>query len=166
MFEGLSISGFTFDIKIDSVIMLPFDELGLKQNRFQAVLAEEILKHPAAAIKLAKDVSFCNNDLKDYQTALLGTVAKVISDSSSFVDSMNWEIFNSYVDVAQKATKAMSLTSSVDSAAALFVVNLEVMLLTFENWDVLFSLFVIFMRVFSRMQTDQIHKSCGILNIP
>ncbi|KAF8986330.1 hypothetical protein BGZ52_009092 [Haplosporangium bisporale] len=52
MFDGLSIPGFTFDINIDSVIMLSFHELGLKQNKFQDTFTEEILRHPAAAIRL------------------------------------------------------------------------------------------------------------------
>lgn len=58
-----------------------------------------------------------------------------------------------------------SVTSPVGAATALFVVNLEVMLLTCKNRDVLFSMFAIFMRVFSGKRTDQIHKSCGILTI-
>lgn len=53
-FEGLGIPGFTFDIKIDSVIMLPFDALGWDANRLRVVLTEEIHKHPASAIKLEK----------------------------------------------------------------------------------------------------------------
>ena len=89
MFDALEIPGFTFNIKIDSVLMLPFDELGLVQHRFRDKLAEEIRKHPASAIKLEKDISFCNNDLKRYQTALLGTVAKAFSESRALADSIN-----------------------------------------------------------------------------
>ncbi|KAI9241270.1 MAG: hypothetical protein BYD32DRAFT_458071 [Podila humilis] len=53
IFDGLSIPRFTFDINIDSVIMLSYEELGLEQNRFRDTLAEEVLKHPAAAIRLS-----------------------------------------------------------------------------------------------------------------
>ncbi|KAF9212106.1 hypothetical protein BGZ59_007205 [Podila verticillata] len=82
MFDGLSIPGFTFDINIDSVIMLSYDELGLEQNKFRDTLAEEILKHPATTIKLENEISFCNNDLKSYHTSLLGTVEEAFSESA------------------------------------------------------------------------------------
>ncbi|KAF9212105.1 hypothetical protein BGZ59_007204 [Podila verticillata] len=110
MFDGLSIPGFTFDINIDSVIMLSYDELGLEQNRFRDTLAEEVLKHPAAAIRLVNEISFCNNDLKRYQTALLNRVGRAILSSRLLVGSANQEIFRSYVHIAQKATKAMART--------------------------------------------------------
>ncbi|KFH72856.1 hypothetical protein MVEG_00081 [Podila verticillata NRRL 6337] len=91
MFDGLSIPGFTFDINIDSVIMLPFNELELEQNKFRDTLAEEILKHPAVAIELENDISFCNNDLKRYHTALLGTVEEAFSESAlmAFTNGFN-----------------------------------------------------------------------------
>lgn len=59
-----------------------------------------------------------------------------------------------------------SVTPPVDAATALFVVNLEVMLLICENRDVLLSFFAIFMRVLSGKWKDQIYKSGGILIIP
>ncbi|KAF9369262.1 hypothetical protein CPC16_004644 [Podila verticillata] len=102
--------GFTFDINIDSVIMLPFNELELEQNKFRDTLAEEILKHPAAAIKLENEILFCNNDLKRYQTALLNRVGRAILSSRPLMGSVNREIFKSYLHVAQKATKAMART--------------------------------------------------------
>ncbi|KFH72857.1 hypothetical protein MVEG_00082 [Podila verticillata NRRL 6337] len=107
MFDGLSIPGFTFDINIDSVIMLPFNELELEQNKFRDTLAEEILKHPAVAIELENDISFCNNDLKRYQTALLNRVGRAILPSRPLVGSRNLEIFRNCVHIAQKATKAV-----------------------------------------------------------
>lgn len=67
MFRGLDMPGLTFDIKIDSVLMLWFDEHGLDEYRFRDELAKEIHKHPATAIELKKDIQFCNDDLKLYQ---------------------------------------------------------------------------------------------------
>ncbi|KAF9372826.1 hypothetical protein CPB97_000990 [Podila verticillata] len=109
MFEALEIPGFTFDITIDSVIMLPFDELGLEQNKFRDTLAEEILKHPAAAIKLVQDISFCNNDLKRYHTALLGTVGKAFSESA-LVD-----FTNGYTGVVSDTTRKINFVVDVFS---------------------------------------------------
>lgn len=89
MFDALEIPGFTFNIKIDSVLMLPFDEPGLVHHRFRDKLTEEIHKYPASAIKLEKKISFCNNDLKLYQTAHLGRVTMVCSESLALVNFMN-----------------------------------------------------------------------------
>ncbi|KAI9241266.1 MAG: hypothetical protein BYD32DRAFT_77366 [Podila humilis] len=81
MFDGLSIPGFTFDINIDSVIMLPFDELGLGQLEFQDKLADQIDIRPASAsvVKRVKDISFCNNDLKLYQARHLSSGSGAVS---------------------------------------------------------------------------------------
>ncbi|KFH72861.1 hypothetical protein MVEG_00086 [Podila verticillata NRRL 6337] len=85
MFEGLSIPGFVFDIKIDSVIMLPFDELVLGQPGFQDKLADLIDISPASAsaVKLVKDISFCNNDLKLYQARHLSPGSGAVSVSGN-----------------------------------------------------------------------------------
>jgi len=111
MFASLNIPEFTFDIKIHSAIMLSFDELGLEQNTFRDKLTEEILKHPAAAIRLENQISFCNNDLKHYQTALLGRVARAISSSRPLVDSANQKTVNGYALAVQEATMAMARTA-------------------------------------------------------
>ncbi|KAG0021824.1 hypothetical protein BGZ82_011190 [Podila clonocystis] len=79
VFAGLDIPGFTFDIKIDSVIMLPYDEVGLMHGRFRGIIAQEILKHQASAITLEKDISFCNNDLKRYHAGILGAASRAIA---------------------------------------------------------------------------------------
>ncbi|KAF9382710.1 hypothetical protein CPB97_006993 [Podila verticillata] len=83
MFRGLNIPGLTFDIKIDSVLMLWFDELGLNGNRFRDELVKEIHKHPAAAIELVKGISFCNDDLKLYQARHLSSASGAISEPTS-----------------------------------------------------------------------------------
>ncbi|KAF8986327.1 hypothetical protein BGZ52_009089, partial [Haplosporangium bisporale] len=85
MFDELSIPGFAFDIKIDSVIMLPFDELALGQLGFQDNLADLIDIRPASAsaVWLAKDISFCNNDLKLYRARHLSPGSGAVSDSGN-----------------------------------------------------------------------------------
>ncbi|KAG0014234.1 hypothetical protein BGZ82_001825 [Podila clonocystis] len=72
MFAKLIIPGFKFNIDIDSVIMLPFDEQRVEQHQFGSELAGKITMSQATAIKLESGISFCNHDLKHYETGCKG----------------------------------------------------------------------------------------------
>ncbi|KAF9321226.1 hypothetical protein BG006_002660, partial [Podila minutissima] len=76
MFAGLVIPGFTFDINIDSVITLHFDEEGLKENKVGSVLAEQISMVEATAITLKNGISFCNDDVNQYAAGRRGSASE------------------------------------------------------------------------------------------
>ncbi|KAF9308786.1 hypothetical protein BG003_010614 [Podila horticola] len=80
MFSELKIPGFKFNIDIDNVIMLPFDEKRVEQNQFGGELSEKITISQAAAIQMDSGISFSNNDLKHYEAGRKGLDSRTRSE--------------------------------------------------------------------------------------
>ncbi|KAF9946176.1 hypothetical protein BGZ65_010003 [Modicella reniformis] len=79
LFDSLKLEGFSFDdIQIDNVLLLRFDEKGVKCNAFRETISEDVQAQKKACVVFGKDISADNDDLKFYQKALLFLGSPVI----------------------------------------------------------------------------------------
>lgn len=69
-FGALDIPGFSFNIKIDGVILLRFDEEGVTNNKFRKQFARDVDLHRPSAIHIHKEIKASNKELTVYQKAL------------------------------------------------------------------------------------------------
>ncbi|KFH72859.1 hypothetical protein MVEG_00084 [Podila verticillata NRRL 6337] len=69
-FEELKIDGFSFNIKIDHVMLLRFDVSAVAKRGFKSVLAEDVRQHSQSPIKVG-ELRVNNEDLKLFQSAVL-----------------------------------------------------------------------------------------------
>lgn len=67
LFEGLDIPGFSFDIKVDSVMLLRYSPEDVSCGGFKAKMEKEVYQHSQEHIHMEKPLEFTNNDLKLYQ---------------------------------------------------------------------------------------------------
>ncbi|KAG0305291.1 hypothetical protein BGZ98_004356 [Dissophora globulifera] len=76
LFSDLKIPEFSFDITIDNVTLLMFNEDALEKKLFAEILTEEVQQHKEVSIKLPQGFKVENEDLKMYQKALLGLASR------------------------------------------------------------------------------------------
>ncbi|KAF9382715.1 hypothetical protein CPB97_006998 [Podila verticillata] len=67
LFQSLDIPGFSFDIKIDSVMLLRYSPKDVSCGGFKKKMEEEVYQHSEERIRMAKALEFSNDDLKLYQ---------------------------------------------------------------------------------------------------
>ncbi|KAG0021822.1 hypothetical protein BGZ82_011188 [Podila clonocystis] len=77
-FASLDIEEFSFDIKIDSVMLLRFSPNDVSCGGFREKMEQEVSQHSQAWILLEKPLEFSNDDLKLYQKALLALASPLI----------------------------------------------------------------------------------------
>ncbi|KAF8947572.1 hypothetical protein BGZ52_007748 [Haplosporangium bisporale] len=70
LFQSLDIPGFSFDIKVDKVMLLMFDEEKLEKCEFTETLTEDVDKHSETAIVMFK-LRASNDDLTLFEAAVL-----------------------------------------------------------------------------------------------
>ncbi|KAF9352751.1 hypothetical protein BGX26_009464 [Mortierella sp. AD094] len=63
MFETLKIDGFSFNITVDSVLLLCFNRAAIKENALKKFLEKEVHEHFSSPVKLKKDLKASNNDI-------------------------------------------------------------------------------------------------------
>ncbi|KAF9022914.1 hypothetical protein BGZ52_000354 [Haplosporangium bisporale] len=77
LFEGLDIPGFSFDIKVDSVMLLRYSPEDVSCGGFKAKMEKEVYQHSEEHIHMEKPLEFTNNDLKLYQMEFWELVKKL-----------------------------------------------------------------------------------------
>ncbi|KAF8925966.1 hypothetical protein BGZ52_006233, partial [Haplosporangium bisporale] len=70
LFQDLNIPGFSFDIKIDSVILLRYSPEDVSCGGFKAKMEEEVYQHSEELIRVTKSLQFSNADLTFFQKAI------------------------------------------------------------------------------------------------
>ncbi|KFH72865.1 hypothetical protein MVEG_00090 [Podila verticillata NRRL 6337] len=70
LFQGLDIPGYSFDIKIDSVILLRYSPEDVSCGGFKAKMEEEVYQHSEELIRVTKPLEFSNDDLTFFQKAI------------------------------------------------------------------------------------------------
>ncbi|KAG0324736.1 hypothetical protein BG000_002093 [Podila horticola] len=76
-FKTLDIEGFSFDIKIDSVMLLRYSPEDIDCGGFREMMEEEVYQHSPVIIRIEKPLVFSNNDLKIYQVSFAAFVSKM-----------------------------------------------------------------------------------------
>ncbi|KAF9382711.1 hypothetical protein CPB97_006994 [Podila verticillata] len=69
-FQSLNIPGFSFDIKVDKVVLLMFDEEKVKNCEFASTLKEDVGKHSETAIVMTQ-LKASNKDITLFEAAVL-----------------------------------------------------------------------------------------------
>lgn len=77
LFLGLDIPGFSFDIKIDSVMLLRYSPKDVSCGGFKTKMEKEVYQHCEERIRMAKTLEFSNDDLKLYQMEFWDLVKKL-----------------------------------------------------------------------------------------
>ncbi|KAF9352750.1 hypothetical protein BGX26_009463 [Mortierella sp. AD094] len=70
LFSSLETRDYSFDIKIDNVILLRFNEAAIRQKQFRCILSKEIDEHQAYRLYHFKDLGASIADLKLFQRAM------------------------------------------------------------------------------------------------
>ncbi|KAG0282416.1 hypothetical protein BGZ96_000494 [Linnemannia gamsii] len=84
LFESLDIENFSFDINIDSVTLVRFNEQAVKNRDadqykiLRDTISSEVREQKKARVSLVKDIELTNEDLKLYQKALLALASPLI----------------------------------------------------------------------------------------
>ncbi|KAG0029640.1 hypothetical protein BGZ81_003567 [Podila clonocystis] len=78
LFATLDIPGFSFDIKIDGVMLLEYDEEGLRNKKFSERVTQDVSEHCQSAIQVHKGIKVSNKELKAYQKAILALASPLI----------------------------------------------------------------------------------------
>ncbi|KAF9382709.1 hypothetical protein CPB97_006992 [Podila verticillata] len=71
LFQDLNIPGFSFDIKIDSVMLLRYSPEDVSCGGFKAKMEEEVYQHSEQQIRVTKLLEISNADLTFFQKAIL-----------------------------------------------------------------------------------------------
>ncbi|KAF8976091.1 hypothetical protein BGZ46_008579 [Entomortierella lignicola] len=82
-FNSLNIDGYSFDIKIDNVLLIRFDEEALESKRLYDTLANDVKAHYSSPIQLLKNIFASNEELRKFSVSLgevFSSVWKFISD--------------------------------------------------------------------------------------
>ncbi|KAF9325723.1 hypothetical protein BG006_010810 [Podila minutissima] len=93
LFKDLDIEGFSFDIKIDSVMLLRFDEVDIYYGRFREKMEKEVYQHSPVVIKMEMPLAFSNEDLNMYAASFRAFVQKMYNTGGLFrgaVGAMSW----------------------------------------------------------------------------
>lgn len=64
-FDQLRIDGYSFDIKIGKVLLLDFDENGVKVGSLRETLEQDIQQYDALSVRLEKDLTFDPNEVNE-----------------------------------------------------------------------------------------------------
>ncbi|KAF8976092.1 hypothetical protein BGZ46_008580 [Entomortierella lignicola] len=103
LFSSLNLRGFSFDIKIDKVILLWFNTESVQQQQFRDIIANEIEQHQAFSLQKIKEFIVSNVDLDLFQRAIkaLLVMAGIWMNSKEKVSSIDLirgglQAFNSY----------------------------------------------------------------------
>lgn len=92
LFKSLKIPGYSFNIKIDRVLLLRFNKEFVRQRRFKDVIAADVFEHSQSAINV-EELKVSNDDLSLFEAAVMtswvgvpvavaGRVAMVVMGSS------------------------------------------------------------------------------------
>jgi len=92
LFKSLKIPGYSFNIKIDRVLLLRFNKEFVRQRTFKDVIAADVFKHSQSAINV-EGLKVSNDDLSLFEAAVMiswvgvpvavaGRVAMVVIGSS------------------------------------------------------------------------------------
>lgn len=92
LFASLDILKFSFDVKIDGVMLLPYDEEGMKSKRFSDQVAHDVGIHSQSAILVQEEIKASNKDLKLYEKVLLVLATPVIL-SNPVVFGAGWLLY-------------------------------------------------------------------------
>ncbi|KAF9313938.1 hypothetical protein BG006_004046, partial [Podila minutissima] len=76
-FDGLDIQDFSFDIKIDSVMLLRYSLEDIDCGGFRGKMEKEVYQHSPVVIKMRKPLEFSNKDLEMYEVSLKAFVKKM-----------------------------------------------------------------------------------------
>ncbi|KAF9202944.1 hypothetical protein BGZ49_006949 [Haplosporangium sp. Z 27] len=82
-FGSLNIEGYSFDIKIDNVLLIRFDEEALESKRLYDTLANDVKAHYSSPIQLLKNIFASNEELRKFSVSLgevFSSVWKFITD--------------------------------------------------------------------------------------
>ncbi|KAF9201693.1 hypothetical protein BGZ49_008093 [Haplosporangium sp. Z 27] len=75
LFGQLDIEGYSFDIRISSVLLLPFDKNAIMGGGLRRLLEKDIKQHSARPVFLKEKIVASNVDLKKYALAVAGCLA-------------------------------------------------------------------------------------------
>ncbi|KAF8985400.1 hypothetical protein BGZ46_004512 [Entomortierella lignicola] len=75
LFSGLKIENYSFNIKIDNVILLDFNIADVEQKNFRNVIARQIDEHKQFRLRDLQDFVVSNVDLKLFKEAMMFLVA-------------------------------------------------------------------------------------------
>ncbi|KAG0258049.1 hypothetical protein BG011_003562 [Mortierella polycephala] len=120
MFSELEIEGFSFDIRVNNVLMLRYDEYKIRHKLFADELEDDIRGHQGNQVMVREDIQARNSDVKHFEPDNTGLwVGGAIGLAAVLFGALVFKgITRSYLD-----SKAMTNHSMERPVAVLFLGN-------------------------------------------
>ncbi|KAF9352755.1 hypothetical protein BGX26_009468 [Mortierella sp. AD094] len=77
LFGSMDIEGYSFDIKVDNVLLIRFDKDAIQLNQLKEIIANDVLEHRASPVQLVRAIFARNEELKSFKEAFAQIMKQV-----------------------------------------------------------------------------------------